>query len=355
MGSATMSEALTTSFKNDADPSLTAVVEHGSHRIQPSSRRGRTTEASWDLFRLFSSVARSGSVNRAARELGMSQPTLSRRLRELERHIGAQLFVRVSSGVRLTQEGEQLRLSAADIVRSFESFQRDLSSRADDRSFSVRISATEGLTKHWLLPRVNKLRALDDKINLEIFSTVLKQNLAASDLDFVIRMGHPGDNELVGRRVATVEFGLFASEAYLAERPAPRSIAELDRHEIIGSSADFAGLQGERSGKMLLLTQFKAAGDARPSLKVSVANHLFAATAGLGLAFLAAPFALAEGLVRVLPDQSSSMDLWLLRRREGDLRRLAGQVRRCLETEFAASRGWFLGQQEPRRPLRRIA
>jgi DNA-binding transcriptional LysR family regulator len=354
MGSAMMSEALTTSSKNDAYPSLDAVAERGSRQVLRPSRR--ITEANWDLFRLFSSVARSGSVNRAARELGMSQPTLSRRLKELERHIGAPLFFRVSSGVKLTQEGEQLRLSAADIVRSFELFQRDLSSRADDRSSSVKISATEGLTKHWLLPRVNKLRALNDKINLEIFSTVLKQNLAASDLDFVIRMGHPGDNELVGRRVATVEFGLFASEAYLAERSAPRSIADLDRHEIIGCSADFAGLQGERSGKMLLLTQFKAAGDARTtSLKISIANHLSAATAGLGLAFLAVPFALAEGLVRVLPHESSLMDLWLLRRRESDLRRLTGQVRRCLETEFAESRGWFLGQQEPRRPLRRIA
>lgn len=354
-GMAMTAEVLTESSADNACLNLEAATEYGSRQNQQSSRRGRIAEANWDLFRLFSSVARFGSVNRAARELGMSQPTLSRRLKELERHIGAPLFFRVSSGVKLTQEGEQLRLSAAAIVRSFELFQRDLSSRAGDRSFSIKISATEGLTKHWLLPRVNKLRALSDKISLEIFSTVLKQNLAASDLDFVIRMGHPGDNELVGRRVATVAFGLFASEAYLAEHPAPRSIADLDKHEIIGSSADFAGLQGERSGQMLLLTQFKAAGDARASLKVSIANHLSAATAGLGLAFLAVPFALAEGLVRVLPNESSSMDLWLLRRRESDLRKLTGQVRRCLETEFAESRAWFLGQQRPRRPLQRIA
>ncbi|MEH2503347.1 DNA-binding transcriptional LysR family regulator [Bradyrhizobium sp. AZCC 1578] len=354
-GMAMTAEVLTESSADNACLNLEAATEHGSRQNQQSSRRGRVAEANWDLFRLFSSVARFGSVNRAARELGMSQPTLSRRLKELERHIGAPLFFRVSSGVKLTQEGEQLRLSAAAIVRSFELFQRDLSSRAGDRSFSIKISATEGLTKHWLLPRVNKLRALNDKISLEIFSTVLKQNLAASDLDFVIRMGHPGDNELVGRRVATVAFGLFASEAYLAEHPAPRSIADLDKHEIIGSSADFAGLQGERSGQMLLLTQFKAAGDCRASLKVSIANHLSAATAGLGLAFLAVPFALAEGLVRVLPQESSLMDLWLLRRRESDLRKLTGQVRRLLETEFAASRAWFLGQQRPRRPLQRIA
>jgi DNA-binding transcriptional LysR family regulator len=340
---------------NVETPTEDASPEDASAQVQLSSQRGMTG-ANWDLFRLFVSVARVGSLNRAARETGMSQPTLGRRLKELERYIGAPLFFRVSSGVKLTQEGEQLRRSAADMVRSFELFQRDLSSRVGGRSSSLKISASEGLTKHWLLPRVRKLRALNAQMRLEITSTVLQQNLAASDLDFVIRMGHPGDNELIGRRVATVAFGLFASQAYLAEHPAPQSLAELDKHEIIGSSTDFAGLQGERSGQMPLLTRFNAAADARSSLRVMpIANHYSAATAGLGLAFLAVPFALAEGLVRVLPHESSSMDLWLLRRRESDLRKLTGQVRRRLETEFAESRAWFLGQQQARRPLQRIA
>jgi molybdate transport repressor ModE-like protein len=355
-GTAMTAEVLTESSGDNACLNLEAATEYGSRQVQPPPRRGRVTEVNWDLFRLFSSVARSGSVNRAARELGMSQPTLSRRLKELERYIGAPLFFRVSSGVKLTQEGEQLSRSAADIVRSFELFQRDLSSRVGDRSSSLKISATEGLTKHWLLPRVKKLRALNGQIRLEIVSTVLQQNLAASDLDFVIRMGHPGDSELVGRRVVTVAFGLFASEAYLAEHPAPRSVADLDKHEIIGSPVDFADLHSERAGQMVLLTRFKAAGDARGALRVMpIANHFSAAAAGLGLAFLAVPFAMAEGLVRVLPHESSSMDLWLLRRRESDLRKLTGQVRRYLETEFAESRAWFLGQQGPRRPLQRIA
>src|SRR5262245_31028486 len=107
---------------------------------------------------------------------------------------------------------------------------------------------------------------------------------------------------------------------------------------------------------MMLLTRFKAAADARCALRVMpIANHFSAAAAGLGLAFLAVPFALAEGLVRVLPNESSSMDVWLLRRRESDLRKLTRQVRRCLETEFAESRVWFLGQQTVRKPMQRIA
>ncbi|MFT6672205.1 MAG: DNA-binding transcriptional LysR family regulator, partial [Afipia broomeae] len=119
------------------------------------------TEANWDLYRLFLVVARTGSVNRAANELGMSQPTLSRRLKELERYVGAPLFFRASSGVKLTPEGEDLRRSAGDILSAFDLFNRELRSRVGQRSSVVKISATEGLTKHWLLPRVKQLRGLN--------------------------------------------------------------------------------------------------------------------------------------------------------------------------------------------------
>jgi DNA-binding transcriptional LysR family regulator len=153
------------------------------------------TEANWDLFRLFSVVARTGSVNRAAHELRMSQPTLSRRLKELERYVGAPLFFRASSGVKLTQEAEDLRRSAGDILAAFESFHRDLRSRVGQRSFH---SQDIGL------PRVKQLRDLNSRVRLEITSTILQQSVATNDLDFVIRMGDPGESELIGKRVANV-------------------------------------------------------------------------------------------------------------------------------------------------------
>lgn len=330
--------------------------QHADEPVVVPSATARLTEISWDSLKLFFVVARTGSVNRAARELGMSQPTLSRRLKELERWIGAPLYFRVSSGVKLTHEGDALHQSAEGVMRSLESFHRDLLLRVGDRSSEVRISATEGLTKHWLFPRVKKLRALNNHIRLHIGSTVQQQNVASSDLDFVIRMGHPGDNELIGRRVAAVAFGIFASDSYLAEHPAPRTMAELVDHEIIGFSADQPELRGERAGQMELLTRFKEASGAKGALRIMpVGNHFAAAAEGLGLAFLAVPFALAEGLVRVLPKESSSMDVWLLRRRESDLRKLTRQVRRFLEVELTDSRAWFIGQQGLPKLLPKIA
>jgi DNA-binding transcriptional LysR family regulator len=303
------------------------------------------TEANWDLFRLFSAVARTGSVNRAAHELGMSQPTLSRRLKELERYVNAPLFFRASSGVKLTQEGEDLQRSAGDMMLAFETFQRDLRARVGRRSAVVRISATEGLTKHWLLPRVKKLKDINKRIYLEIIATIQQQSLATSDLDFVIRMGDPGENDLIGKKVATVPFGIFASEDYLALHGAPRSLSEL------------LGMSNTRNSQLPLFEYFSAAADTRSAVRVTpVANHFAAAEHGLGLALLAIPFAQAEGLVQVLPAETALTNVWLLRRRESDLRRLTREVRKYLEDEFSASKQWFMGGElKARKPNRRRA
>ena len=312
------------------------------------------TEANWDLFRLFSAVARTGSVNRAASELGMSQPTLSRRLKELERYVNAPLFFRASSGVKLTPEGEDLQRSAGEMMHAFEAFQRELRARVGRRSAVVRISATEGLTKHWLLPRVKKLRDQNRRVYLEIVATVHQQSVATSDLDFVIRMGDPGENDLIGKKVAAVSFGIFASAEYLSRHGEPQSLAELKEHDIIGHTSDFQGLSSTRNSQLQLFDYFSAAADVRSSVRVSpVANHFAAAGHGLGLALLAIPFAQQEGLVQVLPAATASTNVWLLRRRESDLRKLTREVRKFLESEFAESKDWLEGEMRNRRPSKR--
>ncbi len=117
-------------------------------------------------------------------------------------------------------------------------------------------------------------------------------------------MGDPGESDLIGKKVGRVSFGLFASEAYLAAHPAPRTLAELSGHDIIGTTADFPVLQGEQAGQMPLKTYVQAAAERRSRLRVApLAGHFAAAAEGLGLALLAVPFALAEKLVRVLPEE----------------------------------------------------
>ena len=165
-----------------------------------------------------------------------------------------------------------------------------------------------------------------------------QQSVATSDLDYVIRMGDPGENDLIGKRVADVPIGIFGSEKYLAERSTPRSLPDLMDHDIIGHTTDFVSFRNVRSNQRHILEYFSATAGIRGVFRVNpVASH-FAAT-GSALAWLSSGAVRgAEGLVQVLPQETVTMNVWLLRRRESDLRKSTREVRRFLEIEFADSR-----------------
>lgn len=295
---------------------------------------------------MFFTVAQAGSVNKAAVLLGTSQPTLSRRLAELERHVGAPLFFRTPSGVRLTDEGEELFRSAQAVQATFSSFQREYRERLGARSSLIKVSATEGFTRHWLVPRIAALRRQFPNLAVSVDANIRQQSLSESDLDFVIRLGDPGESDLIGRRVAELEFGYFASEPYLREHGVPSTMADLADHDLIAGAQD-AVFKSLRPDDMVVQRRMQAA-----MAEASVRLHPFAAvhdgvTEGLGIAMLAVPFARADGLVRVLPLEGFWVDIWLLRRRESDRRPLTREVGRFLERELTTSHAWLAGRASP--------
>ncbi|MGA0603831.1 LysR family transcriptional regulator [Caulobacter sp. KR2-114] len=313
------------------------------------------TNGSWDLYRLFFVVAEAGSVNRAAAMLGMSQPTLSRRIGDLERSLGAPLFFRTPSGVRLTQEGEELFSSASAVHATFQSFQREFRGRMAARSSLLKISATEGLTRHWLIPRVPQLRRRFPGLSIHVDASVQQQSLAESDLDFVIRIGDPGELDLVGRRVGEVGFGIFAGASYLARRQPPASLRDLCDHDLVGGAVGASGFKSLRANESAFQRVWEGAVAAAGTRVHPRAAQHAAVAEGLGLSFLATPFAEAEGLIRVLPNEGIFVDLWLLRRRESDLRPLTRAVGRYLEQELAASQAWLAGRPEGTPPVTAVA
>ena len=72
-------------------------------------------------LRYFVSVAEQGSVSKAAQQVHVSQPALSRQIRDLEAELGVQLFDRVGRGIELTAEGEDLLRHCRDVLAQAES------------------------------------------------------------------------------------------------------------------------------------------------------------------------------------------------------------------------------------------
>lgn len=184
---------------------------------------------SWDDARIFLAVAESGSFSRAAAQLGLGQPTVSRRIAEFEARLGAVLFNRGRQGAALTTAGGRLLESARQMARWAVEFERAAAEGEAQARGPVRLTAPPGIAFEFLVPFCRTLRASHPGVRLDLLSTVDYLDLTRGEADLAIRArpaSEPGVQTLYG---FDVPVGVFASPEYRAGLPAgPLQPGDLD-------------------------------------------------------------------------------------------------------------------------------
>ncbi|HET9959122.1 MAG TPA: LysR family transcriptional regulator [Polyangiaceae bacterium] len=273
----------------------------------------------WELARVFLSVARAGSMFAAARELGMSQPSVSRAVYDLERSVGQKLFVRHARGVALTPVGEEARAAAERIELGMQSFAR-AARRKPEVEGTLRLATTEFIGVEVLAPRLHELRELFPKLRLELVLQNTASDLARGEADLALRLFRPKQASLVTKQVAALELGLYASRAYLERKGEPRNFEELLDHELIGFDP-----KGPMS-RLFTALDARLVGERFAIGTDCLSAHVALARGGFGIAGLQRGFARNyQELCRILPALPlPAVEAWLVT--HPDLRR-AGQVR----------------------------
>lgn len=150
----------------------------------------------WDAVRLFLAIAEEGSVSAAARRLRMTQPTLSRRLRELEDAVGEALFRRSVSGTALTTAGERLLAPARRMAEWAGEVGRAADRAGGGPQGLVRVTAPPLVAHDFLAPFAAWLAAREPGLRLEVLSTTAYLDLARGEADLALRGRRPGQPEL---------------------------------------------------------------------------------------------------------------------------------------------------------------
>lgn len=114
---------------------------------------------------VFEAAARCRNFTRAAEELYVSQPAVSRMLARMEEHIGVQLFERVHGGIELTECGQILYKKIHEGFRGIESALTEIEARTTGHE-TVTLSVSTAFTTHWLMPRMQKLNAAFPNVDL---------------------------------------------------------------------------------------------------------------------------------------------------------------------------------------------
>jgi DNA-binding transcriptional LysR family regulator len=193
------------------------------------------TEPDWSHYRAFLAVLREGSLSGAARTLGLAQPTLGRQIAELERALGAALFIRSPRGLLPTDAARDIAPHAEAMAAAAGAILRAASGGTSDAAGVVRITASDIVGAEVLPPLLAQFRGVNPSVKIELALSNRVEDLLRGEADIAVRMVRPSQEALVARRIGTVRLGLYAHRAYLAAAPPITTLAALTRdHALIG-------------------------------------------------------------------------------------------------------------------------
>lgn len=180
----------------------------------------------WDDLRIFLAILRGRSINAAAKLLGSSRSTVSRRLQAMEDQLDIKLFVRNPEGFVLTEIGEAMVSRAERIESEILSMEREVFGRDAALSGPIRISMFPHVAQAIAMPYIAEFAALYPDIEIEIDASFEKADLTRRSADIAIRFQKEPEEHLIGHRLPDFARAIYATQEYI------------DNHTFFGPETD---------------------------------------------------------------------------------------------------------------------
>ncbi|MBR0853707.1 LysR family transcriptional regulator [Bradyrhizobium liaoningense] len=181
---------------------------------------------------VFVRAAESGSFSKAARELGLSQPSVSRIIGELETRLGVKLLLRTTRRITMTDAGALFLTRAREVLADIEDAE-DAARGVDSLRGTLRITMPIMYGTRHIIPRLPKFLRAHPLLRVELSVADERQDLVVEGTDVAIRLGPLSDSGFGARKLATLPRFLVAAPSYLAERGTPKRPADLASHDCI--------------------------------------------------------------------------------------------------------------------------
>jgi DNA-binding transcriptional LysR family regulator len=178
-------------------------------------KRSELPRLDWDDMQCFLAISRLGTLSGAAQALGVTQPTMGRRLDRLHERVGTPLLQRTPTGFILTAAGESIRTHIERMDEEALAVSRALTGGDDRLCGEVRIATVEAFAAHILVPELPSLFALYPKLSVEIDVDTRSLSLARREADIAIRMAAFKQHEIVVKKSGHMAFAVYASDTYL--------------------------------------------------------------------------------------------------------------------------------------------
>jgi DNA-binding transcriptional LysR family regulator len=163
----------------------------------------------WSDLRVFLAIAREGTLGGAARQLGQSQPTMGRRLKELEHALGQKLFQRSNDGFVLTDEGTSVLAHAERIEEEVNALRREVAGQDQQLDGLLRVSSPDWFGAYLLAPLLSEFAKRQPRVVVELLTDARLYSLARREADIVFRILPFDEVEVVSRKLMHIDYGVY--------------------------------------------------------------------------------------------------------------------------------------------------
>lgn len=255
-----------------------------------------------DELLLFHEVLHSGSLTKASEKRNLAKSTVSRRLTNLEKQIGALLLKRNTRKILPTEVGQALFERCERIVREISGLSKIVSDSRDEVSGTLRVSIPNEFGSSWLGKAISDFALQYPDLQLEIEIATRPVNLIDESFDVAINFGKLTDSRLACKCLASLSRGIFASSEYLIKHRVTATLEDLQHHPFVVTDIQ------QREGT-LMLYEHKSRRRIAISHRVKVNSMRLArelVLGGVGLAVLpramCASYVQSGQLVPILPN-----------------------------------------------------
>lgn len=186
---------------------------------------------------VFSVVVETGGFARAARQLDLSPPVVTRAIADLESQLGVRLLTRTTRVVRVTEAGAAYAQECKSILAAVQSAEARALGEATSVRGGLRVTAPVTFGQMYFTGIVAEYLAKWPEADVSCLFVDRVVNLVEEGVDVAVRIGDLPDSSLVATRVGQVRRVLVASPTYLRSRGRPRDVGELKQHDVISTTA----------------------------------------------------------------------------------------------------------------------
>lgn len=190
-----------------------------------------------ELYRIFYVVAKEKNITKASKILNISQPAVTKHIKNLEYELGEELFIRTKKGVILNEYGRKIFLNVKNALNLIKDAENTLEDAKNKHSVTIRIGASTTLAKKYLIKYIEKFHDKYPNIIFDIHTDSthdLIKKLKIGDIDFILsKFPSNIDYDLKYQKIDTMEYIFVASKKYNKLTEKSISVKELENYDII--------------------------------------------------------------------------------------------------------------------------